>query len=371
MAPFDITITDNKTKSQAKFYSLNVDSVQNSMGFPFNPKFSFEPVDGFVDNGLFLDSPLNNDPGFTNDVSSNNNNGQSSSGSNNGNSGQSSSGNDLEIDIEVAKDPIGRGDRQTIEVSVSDADTDENIAGADVDGTVKYATNIDYDKGNFKGITDGDGKIEHEWQIGGGSNEGTFNVIVKVDANGYKSQTETTTFKVVDKDKLTNSTEGQDNSTSIEENSTTLANDGQDESNDNLNCGDIDETNIPVGNNDPNNLDADGDGIGCDRNNDNDEGIPLVDLSKEPVDPAIPLVDIDTATQDRDGDGVVENTTGEQQSEEQEQAGNDEQQQQDTNNNGSDDDEEDTDENASEENNEQQDNNEEENNDGSDNANNE
>ncbi len=105
MAPFDITITDNKTKSQAAFYSLNVDSVQNSMGFPFNPKFSFEPIDGFVDSGLFLDSPLNNDPGFTNDFSNNNNNnnnndGQSSSGSNNGNSGQSSSGNDLEIDIE-------------------------------------------------------------------------------------------------------------------------------------------------------------------------------------------------------------------------------------------------------------------------------
>ena len=30
-------------------------------------------------------------------------------------------------------------------------------------------------------------------------------------------RTETTTFKVVDKDKLTNSTERQDNSTSIEE----------------------------------------------------------------------------------------------------------------------------------------------------------
>jgi hypothetical protein len=73
MAPFDITITDNKTKSQAAFYSLNVDSVQNSMGFPFNPKFSFEPVDGFIDSGLFLDSPLNNNPLFTNNGNINNN----------------------------------------------------------------------------------------------------------------------------------------------------------------------------------------------------------------------------------------------------------------------------------------------------------
>ncbi len=72
MAPFDISITDNKTKSQAAFYSLNVDSVQNSMGFPFNPKFSFEPIDGFIDSGIFLDSPLNNDPGFTNNDNINN-----------------------------------------------------------------------------------------------------------------------------------------------------------------------------------------------------------------------------------------------------------------------------------------------------------
>jgi hypothetical protein len=73
MAPFDITITDNKTKSQAAFYSLNVDSVQNSMGFPFNPKFSFEPIDGFIDSGLLLDSPLNNNPVFTNNGNINNN----------------------------------------------------------------------------------------------------------------------------------------------------------------------------------------------------------------------------------------------------------------------------------------------------------
>ena len=115
-----------KPKSQAKFYSLDVDSFQISMGFPFNPKFSFEPVAGFVDNRLFLDSPLNIDPGFTNDFSNNNND------------GQSSSNNDLEVDIDVAKDPISHRDPKTIEVSVSDADTDENIPGADVDGTVKY-----------------------------------------------------------------------------------------------------------------------------------------------------------------------------------------------------------------------------------------
>jgi len=41
MAPFDITITDNKTKSQAAFYSLNMDSTQSSMSLPVSLKSSF------------------------------------------------------------------------------------------------------------------------------------------------------------------------------------------------------------------------------------------------------------------------------------------------------------------------------------------
>jgi hypothetical protein len=44
------------------------------MGFPFKPKFSLEPVGEFIDSGLFLDSQLSNEPGFTNDFSYNNNN---------------------------------------------------------------------------------------------------------------------------------------------------------------------------------------------------------------------------------------------------------------------------------------------------------
>ena len=41
MAPFDITIEDNKTKSQAAFYSLNVESDQSSMSLPFSSKSPF------------------------------------------------------------------------------------------------------------------------------------------------------------------------------------------------------------------------------------------------------------------------------------------------------------------------------------------
>ena len=103
MVTFDITITDNKTISQAAFYSLNIDSVQNSMGFPFNPKFSFEPIAGFVDSGLFLDSPLNNDPGFTNN--------------DNINSDLSNPGNDSDNDNQNNND---NGDNQRGEKKIDD-----------------------------------------------------------------------------------------------------------------------------------------------------------------------------------------------------------------------------------------------------------
>ncbi|MGD9534245.1 MAG: FxLYD domain-containing protein [Candidatus Nitrosocosmicus sp.] len=65
MAPFDITITDNKTKSQGAFYSLNVDSSQSAMSTPLNTKTPFASTGGSttisdysLNNGL----PVNNPP---------------------------------------------------------------------------------------------------------------------------------------------------------------------------------------------------------------------------------------------------------------------------------------------------------------------
>ncbi|WP_144732357.1 hypothetical protein [Candidatus Nitrosocosmicus arcticus] len=222
MAPFDITILDNKTKSQGKFYSLNLDSVQNSMGFPFNPKFSFEPVGGFVDNGLFLDSPINNDPGFTSDFSNNNNNNNnvpssSSSGSGNSDLGSSSPNENLDINIGIGEDPIIPGFDQTVEVTITDSDTDEGIAGAGVDGMVRYASNSFDNDGSFDNrTTDANGKVEHTWTIGKASNKGTFEVIIEAEANGYNSETETKNFEVIFNDN-TNETSGEENATSLEE----------------------------------------------------------------------------------------------------------------------------------------------------------
>ena len=69
IAPFDIAIIDNKTKSQGAFYSLNVESMQSSMSLPLNTKTSFVSAGGVANSGgdsLIDNSPQNNPPAFVN-----------------------------------------------------------------------------------------------------------------------------------------------------------------------------------------------------------------------------------------------------------------------------------------------------------------
>jgi hypothetical protein len=349
MAPFDITITDNKTKSLAAFYSLNVDSAQSSMSFPLNPKFPFASLGGFVDSGLFLDSPLNVDPlpSAENDFASNNdndnNNNNDGPGSDDSNSG-SISRNDMEVEVDVAESRISPRSDQTYEVTVSDTDTGDEISGAIVDGKVKYATGDFDNNGRFDNkVTDNDGKVKHTWEIGGNTREGTLTVIVNVDADGYNSEIGSTTFEVIKNLTDTNDTHSQNNTTTdAENNNITLANDDQNESsNDDLDCEDIGETNVPVGDDDPNNLDGDNDGVGCesddggnnDQSNNDDEG---EGTTNEPSDNNL-------EQSDGDGDGISNERPTEQD------------ENTDGNGSGGDNEEQDNTENESDENSEEQD----------------
>ena len=267
MTPFDITIIDNKTKSQAAFYSINMDSTQSSVSPPFNPKFTFASQEGFVDSGLFLNSPLNVDPLPTTGsdfTSSNNNNNNDDSGSDEDDSGSSSSNHDLDVQIDISKDHIVRGNIQTITVEVSDDDTNEKISDARVNGEVEYASGSTSNGGNFDKDTEGDGEATHSWRISGNANPGTFDVTVKVTAPGYNTETDETSFKVIEKSEDTNGTSSQNNSTDSVNNNGTLANGDQNESNDDLDCKDIGESNIPVGDDDPNSFD----GVGCESSED-------------------------------------------------------------------------------------------------------
>jgi hypothetical protein len=107
---------------------------------------------------------------------------------------------DLTISITIAKDPITRGNVQTITVTVSDSKSNEKIEGAKVNGKVQYVTgHIE----TFSCITDARGKCSHSWRISGNATPGTFHVLVEVSASGYKSASKTTSFQVVPKDNTT------------------------------------------------------------------------------------------------------------------------------------------------------------------------
>lgn len=238
MVPFDITITDNKTKSQAKFYSLNMDSIQSSMAFPTSTKFFFNDDDfggdvagtGFVDNGgasqFTTSSPSSGNQGFANDG----NIGQSAlSGSSNDNSDSSSTtGADLDIEIDVKSDPLVRGNFQTIDVIVSDENTQEKIANATTDIRVFYTTDFDETE---SGQTNSDGIATFEIEIGPGSYSGDFDVTTTVNAVGYNTETAETTFEVIEEPDNANETSGQNNTTDTNNDNGTGTNGSEEETN--------------------------------------------------------------------------------------------------------------------------------------------
>ncbi|HEU5119671.1 MAG TPA: hypothetical protein VFT71_01680 [Candidatus Nitrosocosmicus sp.] len=228
--PFDVTISDNKTKSQGMFYSLNMDSPQSSMVFPTNTKFFFNndgsgglvADTGFVDGGgslITTPPPISDNQGFVNGG----NTGQSfPSGPDNGNSAPSSPSSpsssttpELGIEIDVEDDPLVRGNIQTIDVIVIDENTQEKIANATTDLRVFYTT--EFDKAE-SGLTNNDGVAKFEIEIGPASTPGNFDVTATVNAAGYNTETDRTTFEVIEEPDNNNDTGNQNNATNTNNN---------------------------------------------------------------------------------------------------------------------------------------------------------
>jgi uncharacterized membrane protein YgcG len=115
-----------------------------------------------------------------------------------GGNGQNSS-HKLLVAIGVAKDPIVRGNIQTITVTVADSKKPSmKIAGVAVNGKVTYVT------GHLEpltGVTNGQ-VYSHQWRISGDATPGKFKVQAQAFAGG-KSGSATTTFMVIPKTNTT------------------------------------------------------------------------------------------------------------------------------------------------------------------------
>jgi hypothetical protein len=106
-----------------------------------------------------------------------------------------SSTNSLLVSVKVGKDPITAGNKQNIIVSVSDAISNEKVAGAKVTGQVVKSSGLP--KKGFEINTDDNGQVSYSWRIKQtAGTTGTYRVGVTVLAPGYQEKTATTSFKV-------------------------------------------------------------------------------------------------------------------------------------------------------------------------------
>jgi hypothetical protein len=102
--------------------------------------------------------------------------------------------------LEVEKNPIISGNKQTIRVKLSDSTSDQGIPGAKVKGIIMPVSG--HPKETFSGNTDKSGHISYSWIINKNSKPGSFNVKVHVsttNVTGYNSTFKNTSFKLIDK----------------------------------------------------------------------------------------------------------------------------------------------------------------------------
>jgi hypothetical protein len=113
----------------------------------------------------------------------------------------SSNGKALLISMDIDKNLIALGENQTIEATVYDAITDEQIENAIVELKV---TDDDTSAGNIiEEFSDQDGDISYTWELEEDNIEpGTYIATVQASAYGYQSSSDTATFEVIEENEV-------------------------------------------------------------------------------------------------------------------------------------------------------------------------
>ena len=101
----------------------------------------------------------------------------------------------LALSLDVTKDPIKRGSKETVITEVSDTASKEKITGAKVVGKVTSMSGGAV-KESFEGTTDNDGQTSYSWKIGENGKSTKYKVTVQASAAGYQDVTSSTSFKV-------------------------------------------------------------------------------------------------------------------------------------------------------------------------------
>ena len=101
----------------------------------------------------------------------------------------------LSASIHVDKSTIHPGEKQTITLKVSDADTSNAIVGAKITGRIMDASGSS--KNSFDGVTDNTGEALYSWTVDHNDATGRYKVDVQVSASGYGNDTASKSFEVI------------------------------------------------------------------------------------------------------------------------------------------------------------------------------
>jgi hypothetical protein len=101
-----------------------------------------------------------------------------------------------EVTVLTFNNPIERGNRQTLSVSVFESQSKEGIAGITIKGVVTYAGGLPIYE--FNGKTNGAGHFSYSWTIDEDAEPGTYIAAVSATSEQYSIRiVESTTFDVV------------------------------------------------------------------------------------------------------------------------------------------------------------------------------
>jgi hypothetical protein len=100
----------------------------------------------------------------------------------------------MSVIFDILNNPVSRGSDQNMTITVSDAASNESIAGATITGKLLYPGD-NYVK-DFSGTTDPNGQFVFHWTIGENGDAGELTIEAQVAASGYDSQQATSSFQI-------------------------------------------------------------------------------------------------------------------------------------------------------------------------------
>jgi hypothetical protein len=100
----------------------------------------------------------------------------------------------MSVIFDILNNPVSRGSDQNMTITVSDAASNESIAGATITGKLLYPGD-NYVK-DFSGTTDPNGQFVFHWTIGENGDAGELTIEAQVAASGYDSQQATSAFQI-------------------------------------------------------------------------------------------------------------------------------------------------------------------------------